>query len=383
MKVNQMINIDKTEEKDYNKINLTNEATFTYYDYLKYKLFEKMQKAKNTTLQEQEEKYKRLEQQENRVNNEHNKVFRKILSDKIEVAKFLNEQLKINLKPEDIEQYNSSYINTLMQNEEADVVYKLKSKNEFFLIEHQSKVDYRMPFRILKYEMAIIESAIDEKECKKKDYLYPRVNAIVLNTGKQKWNVAKTFNEAQVPSILEKDIEFAKYILVDINNYTEEKLLETPSFMTKALLIEKAKDNEQIANYIEKIVEIINKDKENYSDNMKEIFKIMLTQIIKNKIGKEKTDEFLKKLNIGGDEDMMAVFETIQQDNKRIYRRGKKDGIVEGIKKGISQGISQGITQGIMENSIAIAKKLLSRNNSKEEVAEITGLKIEEIEKLQ
>ena len=101
----------------------------------------------------------------------------------------------------------------------------------------------------------------------------------------------------------------------------------------------------------------------------------MLTQIIKNKIGKEKTDEFLKKLNIGGDKDMMAVFETIQQDNKRIYRRGKKDGIVEGIKKGISQGI--------MENSIAIAKKLLSRNNSKEEVAEITGLKIEEIEKLQ
>ena len=88
----------------------------------------------------------------------------------------------------------------------------------------------------------------------------------------------------------------------------------------------------------------------------------MLTQIIKNKIGKEKTDEFLNKLNIGGDENMMAVFETIQQDNKRIYRRGKKE--------------------GIMENSIAIAKKLLSRNNSKEEVAEITGLKIEEIEKL-
>ena len=155
---------------------------------------------------------------------------------------------------------------------------------------------------------------------------------------------------------LEKDIEFAKYILVDINNYTEEKLLETPSFMTKALLIEKAKDNEQIANYIEKIVEIINK--ENYSNNIKEIFKIMLTQIIKNKIGQEKTDKFIKKLNIGGDEDMMAVFETIQQDNKRIYRRGKKEGLIE------------------------VAKKLLKRNNSKEEVAEITGLKIEEIEKL-
>ena len=140
--------------------------------------------------------------------------------------------------------------------------------------------------------------------------------------------------------------------------------------MTKALLIEKAKDNEQIANYIKKIVEIINKDKENYSNNIKEIFKIMLTQIIKNKIGQEKTDEFLKKLNIGGDKDMMAVFETIQQDNKRIYRRGKKDGIVEGIK------------QGIMENSIAIAKKLLKENFSKEKVASITGLSESEIENI-
>ena len=63
---------------------------------------------------------------------------------------------------------------------------------------------------------------------------------------------------------------------------------------------------------------------------------------------------------------MMAVFETIQQDNKRIYRRGKKEGI----------------KQGIMDNSIAIAKKLLSRNNSKEEIAEITGLTEAEIENI-
>ena len=128
--------------------------------------------------------------------------------------------------------------------------------------------------------------------------------------------------------------------------------------MSKALLIEKAKDNEQIADYIEKIIEIINKDKENYSNNVKEIFKIMLTQIIKNKIGQEKTEEFLNKINVGGDEDMMAVFETIQQDNKRIYRRGKKEGIME------------------------VAKNLIKEKFSKEKITNLTGLKIEEIEKL-
>ena len=111
LKVNQMINIDKTKEKDYNKINLTNEVTFTYYDYLKYKLFEKMQKAKNTTLHEQKEKYEMLEQQENRVNTEHDKVFRKILSDKIEVTKFWNEQLYRRKVAKNTIIYDKSIIN--------------------------------------------------------------------------------------------------------------------------------------------------------------------------------------------------------------------------------------------------------------------------------
>ncbi len=111
MKVNQVINIDKTKEKDYNKTNLTNEATFTYYDYLKYKLFKKMQKAKNTTLHEQKEKYTRLEQQENKVNNEHDKVFRKILSDKIEVTKFWNEQLYRRKVAKNTIIYDKSIIN--------------------------------------------------------------------------------------------------------------------------------------------------------------------------------------------------------------------------------------------------------------------------------
>jgi len=111
LKVNQVINIDKTKEKDYNKINLTNEVTFTYYDYLKYKLFEKMQKAKNTTLHEQKEKYEMLEQQENRINNEHDKVFRKILSDKIEVTKFWNEQLYRRKVAKNTIIYDKSIIN--------------------------------------------------------------------------------------------------------------------------------------------------------------------------------------------------------------------------------------------------------------------------------
>lgn len=75
-------------------------------------------------------------------------------------------KIKNQKEKEEIEKYNSSFINKTFQNKEADIVYKLKDKNIFFLIEHQSKIDYSMPFRLLEYEVAIIRSAIDKSKIK-------------------------------------------------------------------------------------------------------------------------------------------------------------------------------------------------------------------------
>ena len=73
----------------------------------------------------------------------------------------------------------------------------------------------------------------------------------------------------------------------------------------------------------------------------------------------------LKKYNFNrnrGDDTMMAVFEMIQEENTKIFMNGKKQGKIEGVKE--------------------IARKLLSKNLSKKEISEITGLKDEEIENL-
>ena len=172
----------------------------------------------------------------------HYKSFKFILASKEEMARFLSGFLGVEIENEKLEEQKTAFINEHFKKSESDIIYKIKDTEIYFLIEHQSKVDYRMPFRILKYEMAIVESAIDEKECKRKDYLYPRVNAIVLYTGKQKWNVSKTFNEAQVSSILEKAIKFAKYILVDINNYTEEKITDFKGTYARQLPVKSTTD---------------------------------------------------------------------------------------------------------------------------------------------
>ena len=67
-------------------------------------------------------------------------------------------------------------------------------------------------------------------------------------------------------------------------------------------------------------------------------------------------------------------------------QRGKKVGYSEGLSDGISQGISQGIAQGISQGehqkAIETAKKFLEMGISIEQVAQGTGLSIDEIQKL-
>ena len=122
-----------------------------------------------------------------------------------------------------------------------------------------------------------------------------------------------------------KKLEFAKYNLVDVNDYSVKELLEEKSFLTKAMLIEKAENDNELTDYSEKIAMVIKKDKETYGNQTKNIFILMINLILKRKIGNEKAEELIKILE-GGNENMLAVLEMIDRENKKIYRRGKRKG---------------------------------------------------------
>ena len=61
---------------------------------------------------------------------------------------------------------------------------------------------------------------------------------------------------------------------------------------------------------------------------------------------------------------------------------GRNEGIAIGEERGRSEGISLGITQGAYQKAIETAKKFLAMGLSVEQVADGTGLSVEEIEKL-
>ena len=303
------------------------------------------------------------------INNEHDKIFRTILDNKNEASIFINSSLKSKIKPENLEKYNSSFISKEFRNQESDIVYKLKNKQIFFLIEHQTKIDYKMPFRILEYSTEIIRSAIDYKKFGNKNYKLPVVMPIVLYTGNKKWDAEDYIKNAQIKIGKKNNYEYSQYRIIDVNEYTENELLESKSFLTKAMLLEKATNDEKLIEYTEKIITIIYNDKKVYSEVIIEKLISIIKLILNRKIGDKKSQELINKLE-GGNEKMMAVLEMIDRENTKIYN------------KGITEGKYRGKKEGKIEAIIEMAKKMINQKISLEKIMEITGLKKEEIEKL-
>ncbi len=68
--------------------------------------------------------------------------------------------------------------------------------------------------------------------------------------------------------------------------------------------------------------------------------------------------------------------------NQIMLEEERRLGIEEGIKQGIEQGIEQGIKQGKKNKAISMAKNMKDRYMDINLISELTGLSIEEIEKL-
>ena len=226
-----------------------------------------------------------------------------------------------------------------------------------------------MPFRLLEYEVAIIRSAVDKSKIKNKSYKIPLVMPIVLYTGKQKWNANKYLEKSQ-EKIQGLNIKIGNYSLVDVNNYTENELLEDNTFISKMMLIEKSKNTEEIAETLEKIISKTQKED-------KELLRRIIEIILEEKIGITKSKELIKKLEKGSDS-MLAIVDMIRKENQMYIDMGRKEGKKEGKREGKKVGRIEGKKDTLRE----IAIKMLKKNLTEKEITEITGISKKELNNL-
>ncbi len=306
-------------------------------------------KDKKNELNEEQDSYEIITNKD--VNNKHDKTYRSILDSKKDAAYIINQVLNLEekIKEEEIEKYNSSFVTNNLQNKEADIVYKMKEKDIFFLIEHQNKVDHSMPYRIEEYRIEIIKSAIDIEKIKSKGYEMPEVIPIVIYTGKGNWNAKLHLHSIQDERF--KDVNLQKYNLIDINKYEKETLINSDYLIDKMFLIEKAKTGEEAEEAIKST-----KDKE---DRQKLVRIIQRT--LKGKIPKEKLEEIIQKEK-GEDKIMEEALDRIITYEKIRARKEERKNILKNI---INNMLKKGLGMDeIMELTGATQREIMQVKNN-------------------
>lgn len=130
------------------------------------------------------------------------------------------------------------------------------------------------------------------------------------------------------------------------------------------MLLEKYRGNE-LSQYLNKIVQEVDLNKEYYNDEGKDVLIILIEKILIIKIGEEKAKEIVEILK-GGNKDMLNCIESAYRENRVLFNNG--------VKSGMKTGIAQGKTE--------IIKELLKIKMPISQISQVTHFTEEEIKKI-
>ena len=323
------------------------------------------QDKNNETIVEQKKKEQRRTEN---IDKMQDKLFRDLLSDKEEASKIINNSLLKNkgikeIESKDIEIYNSSFVDSQYKNKEADIVYKMKNINTFFIIEHQSYMDYSMPYRMLEYAVELIKSIVNYKKIVNRKY--PQVHLLVLYTGKVKWNAELEYNKIAMGILGKENGVNAKYEIVDIHSFKKEELVSDECIVKKVMAIWKCKKQEEIIEIMERIVNNIEEKKD--IEKLKKIVRYIMPNFISEKV----VEELLERLEMKGWINMFEeLLENLEREKQEIIRKAKLEGMKEGKIEGKEEGKIEGKIEGKEEGKIEV------KEEGKKEVRRETTLKI-------
>lgn len=146
----------------------------------------------------------------------------------------------------------------------------------------------------------------------------------------------------------------------------EMHVLEIPKIKEKEV------EKEELAQWLKMIENPENKEVEKF--------------MVENKYWKQAREELAY---LSGDEDFQRLVEAragflMDQEcyKRQSIRQGLKQGLEQGLEQGKKQGLEQGLKQGKIEEKKEIAKKLLKLKMPIKQIAEITELDFQELERL-
>ena len=205
-----------------------------------------------------------------------------------------------------------------------------------------------------------------------KDYLHTRSTAYICNIYQSNASVGDTYNEDT--DIIQVNLTWG------LGRNNEEM---------KIYKIMNEKGELYVKNFIIYEINMDYYDKIWYSKNEEEIKKnqymIMLDldkKELENMPKDKIVDKYITNVTIVNDDPEFQKYMSEEEDKRKIQNSLLSEAKEEGISQGYTSGINDGISKGENKKSIEIAKNMLKKNMSIEDISDITGLSIEEINKL-
>ena len=280
-----------------------------------------------------------------------------IFDDPILCAQFLRDYVDIpllhNVQPEDIEDETERFVHMFTEERDSDVVKKIRIKEEktpFYivsLIEHKSYVDYNVTMQIFRYMAFIWEDCEKEQErmrhgiSKTKDFRYPPVLPIVYYEGIGKWTAPISLHERILLSdTLGEYIPNYRCIMVQLNEYTNGRLMEKADELSLIMMLNKLHGSEDFAalqsevpsEYLEKVTA---QTPEYLLGIIGQIVEILLAKLSVPMDEARRFADQVKERKVG---ELFANFKGYDvQEVRRIAREeGEKAGKKVGEKKGLA-----------------------------------------------
>ena len=238
-------------------------------------------------------------------------------------AQFLRRYTKIpqlkDIQAEDIEDVSSRFTHMFTEERDADVVKKIKMKNNgmpfYFisLIEHKSNVEYNVVMQILRYIVYIWEdfekkeNAEKEGISKTKDFKYPPVLPIVYYDGVKNWTAALSLKERiSMSDLFAEYIPDYKCMLFSIQKHSNQEIADGKDELSILILLDKLRNisdfkrlNEELPE--EFFSEVTENTPQSILDIMFSVIRVLLSKV---KLPEEEIDDFIREIkevkNVGG-----------------------------------------------------------------------------------
>jgi predicted transposase/invertase (TIGR01784 family) len=279
---------------------------------------------------------------------------------------------------------NASYVSRSNRQRHDDMVWRIDIGGHwlwvYLLLEFQSESDPWMAVRIMQYVSLLVEQLVKEGVGDGlPDKRLPPILPIVLYNGKPEWrapsDVADCFSAP--PDGLEAYRPSLRYLLLDERRLQEHPQPEVRNFADAVFRME---GSQRLQDAIAVVVALEGLLRAPGLQTVRRAF----SQWIKAFLLRRATDSMIEE--VGAIRDIFEELDMLTQHQETWFDDAIEKGFAQGREKGLEEGRGKGLEEGRKAGQeaalLSVARNLLKRGASVEEIVQVTGLQAKAIQSL-